>query len=60
MIDLYVLVTDSITEHGKTLFLECTGSFTKEVTIQFLQVLQAEERNLSLHSSLAKTHTSVV
>jgi len=24
-------------EDGETLFLECTGSFTKEVTVQFLQ-----------------------
>lgn len=32
----------ALTEHGETLFLECTGSFTKEVTVQFLQVLQAE------------------
>ena len=32
----------ALTEHGETLFLVCTGSFTKEVTIQFLQVLQAE------------------
>lgn len=26
----------------ETLFLECNGSFTKEVTVGFLQVLQAE------------------
>lgn len=32
----------ALTEDGETLFVECTGSFTKEVTIQFLQVLQAE------------------
>lgn len=32
----------ALTERGETLFLECNGSFTKEVTIQFLQVLQAK------------------
>lgn len=32
----------ALTEAGETLFLECNGSFTKEVTVQFLQVLQAE------------------
>lgn len=32
----------ALTEEGETLFLECNGSFTKEVTVQFLQVLQAE------------------
>lgn len=32
----------ALTEDGETLFLECTGSFTKDVTVQFLQVLQAK------------------
>jgi len=32
----------ALTETGETLFLECSGSFTKEVTVQFLQVLQAK------------------
>lgn len=30
-----------LTENGETLFLECNGSFTKEVTVQVLQALQA-------------------
>jgi transposase len=34
----------ALTETGETMFLECTGSFTKEVTIQFLQALQARFR----------------
>ena len=33
-----------LTETGETVVLECTGSFTKEVTIQFLQALQARFR----------------
>ena len=31
----------ALTETGETVVLECTGSFTKEVTIQFLQALQS-------------------
>jgi transposase len=31
----------ALTETGETLFLECNGSFTKEVTVRFLQTLQA-------------------
>lgn len=31
----------ALTEDGETMFLECNGSFTKEVTVQFLQALQA-------------------
>jgi transposase len=30
----------ALTGTGETLFLECNGSFTKEVTVQFLQALQ--------------------
>jgi transposase len=30
----------ALTEHGETLFLECNDSFTKEVTVRFLQTLQ--------------------
>jgi len=32
----------ALTENGETLFLECDGSFTKEVTVQFFEVLQAK------------------
>lgn len=32
----------ALTEDGETLFLECNGSFTKEVTVRFLQTLQEE------------------
>lgn len=32
----------ALTEYGETLFLECNGSFTKEVTVRFLQTLQEE------------------
>ena len=32
----------ALTETGETMFLECTGSFIKEVTTQFLQALQSE------------------
>jgi len=32
----------ALTEEGETLFAECNGSFTKEVTIQFLRALQAK------------------
>ena len=31
----------ALIETGETMFLECTGSFIKEVTIQFLQALQS-------------------
>ena len=31
-----------LTEDGETLLLECTGSFTKDVTMRLLQVLQAK------------------
>ena len=30
----------ALTENGETMFLECNGSFTKEVTVRFLQALQ--------------------
>jgi hypothetical protein len=30
----------ALTEYGETLFLECTGSFTKDVTVRFLQTLR--------------------
>ena len=32
----------ALTETGETLLLECSGSFTKETTVQFLQALQAK------------------
>jgi len=32
----------ALTETGETLFLECSGSFTKETTVRFLQALQAK------------------
>ena len=32
----------ALTETGETLFLECAGSFTKEVTVRFLEALQAK------------------
>jgi len=32
----------TLTETGETMFLECTGSFIKEVTIQPLQALQSK------------------
>lgn len=32
----------ALTEHGETLFLESNGSFTKEITVRFLQTLQEE------------------
>lgn len=32
----------AVTEYGETTVLECGGSFTSEVTIRFLQHLQAE------------------
>ena len=32
----------ALTENGETLFLKCDGSFTKEVTVQFFEVLQAK------------------
>jgi transposase len=32
----------ALTENGETLFLECDGSFTKDVTVHFLQTLQAK------------------
>ena len=32
----------ALTETGETLFQECSGSFTEEVTVQFLQLLQAK------------------
>jgi len=32
----------TLTETGETMFLECTGSFVKEVTIQLLQALQSK------------------
>lgn len=32
----------ALSDDGQTLFLECNGSFTKEVTVQFLQAIQAE------------------
>ena len=31
----------ALTETGETMFLECDGSFTKEVTVRFLEALQA-------------------
>ena len=32
----------AVTEYGKTTVLECGGSFTGQVTIHFLEYLQAE------------------
>ena len=32
----------TLTETGETMFLECTGSFIKKVTIQLLQALQSK------------------
>lgn len=32
----------ALTDEGETLFLECGGSFTSDVTIHLLQVLQSE------------------
>ena len=32
----------ALIETGETMFLECTGSFIKEVTTQFLQALQSK------------------
>ena len=29
-----------MTENGETMFLECNGSFTEDVTVRFLQALQ--------------------
>jgi transposase len=31
----------ALTKNGETMFLECTGSFTKEVTVRFFEALQA-------------------
>jgi transposase len=31
----------ALTEDGETMFFECTGAFTKEVTVPFFEALQA-------------------